>query len=138
MARTIPVLKIDSLEQLAQRKDLKILVRSDSSLFKYASDVNSELARAIDKQLDPYSDYNGPGFREKLATGLRNGSFVYVNTRLTVIFGIMNLSDFHKKLGEEPLIDILHISEEDGGLEPYFAFFNAESDPWILNTLNKM
>ena len=36
---------------------------------------------------------------------------------------------------EEPLIDLVHISEDDGGLEPYFVFFNAESDEWISNEL---
>ena len=135
---TQPVLKIDSLEQLTKRPEMKIMTRADSSLVKFATLVDTDLARAISEQLDPYEDHDYENTIVKLARGLRNGSVAYANNKLTLIFEILKLNEFQMKPNEEPLIDVVHISEDDGGLEPYFMFFNAKSDEWISNAMNKM
>ena len=36
------------------------------------------------------------------------------------------------------IIEVLHISEDDGGLEPYFMFINDDVDKVILNKLNNV
>ena len=138
MVLTQPVVKIDSLEQLSKMSAMKILTRADSSLVKFASLTDSDLARAIFKQLEPYQDKDYKNTVVKLARGLRDGSVAYVNNKLTLIFELLKLNEFQIKANEEPLIDLVHISEDDGGLEPYFVLFNAESDEWISNEINKM
>ena len=137
MVLTQPVVKIDSLEQLLQRTDMKIVARADSSLAKYA-ELNSELARTTLNRLETYTDNFDGQQMEDLSKRLRNGSIAYVNVRLTLIFTIMGLPQHEGDQNDEPLIEMLHISEDDGGLEPYFMFLNPESSEWIPKSMNKM
>ena len=118
---------------------MKILVRADNSLTKFAEKVDSQLAKAISKQMITYIDKLDKQSFINLLKGLRNWSLAYViNSRLTLIFRIWSMSQYKSDPNEEPLIDLVHISEDDGGLEPYFVFFNAESDEWISNAMNKL
>ena len=138
MALTQPVVKIDTLKQLGQRTSMKIVARSDSSLAKYAEVVDSDLARAISLRLQTYSDTFTEQQIENLSKGLRNGSIAFINVRLTLIFSIMSLPQYKSHPNEENLIEMLHISEDNGGLEPYFVLFNPKSDEWIPKAMNKM
>jgi len=55
------------------------------------------------------------------------------------MFDALVLSDTETiDANERKLIDLLHVSEDGGGLEPYFLPINNASDLWIMNGLNKM
>ena len=137
MVRAIPELKIDSLEQLSRRTDLKIIVRDDSGLVAFTEKVDSELARSLAKQLDTFNNYGQ--VVDKLVNGLRDGSIAYINPRLTLIFGLISLSQMKKRTAnEESLTDVVHISEGNDGLEPYFILINNKTDDQIKRCMNKL
>ena len=122
---------------MGQRSEISILATADSSLAKYA-ELDTELARAISKRLKTYTYKFRDQNLENISKGLKNGSIALVNVRFTLIYLIMSLPQYGSDPSEEPLIEMLHISEDDGGLEPYFVFINAENDEWIFKSLNKM
>ena len=130
----VPVIKIDSLEELSQTKDIEIHVREDSSLETFIQFNDSDLAKAIKPKLKTYDDYFS--FTYELMSGLRNGSFAFVETRMTLLF---NLEEFahlaQKTYNDTNFLDLMHVSEESGGLEPYFLTVGEE---WIQKDMNQL
>jgi len=47
MVRAVPVLTIDSLEDIPKRPQMKVLLRGDSALAQYVKLIDSDIARAI-------------------------------------------------------------------------------------------
>ena len=75
----------------------------------------------------------------KLVQGLRSGALAYSNFRLNIIFDLMKIMSYDNLGPNEPkLTDLLHISEDSGGLEPYFLFINDLSQQWVTNRLNSV
>ena len=133
MVRAQPSIKIDSLEQLAKSK-FKIIARKDSSLAEFAENLPEiELARQIQPLLELYEFYDS---KEERTIRLKAGTHVYVNQRLVLMFGAIGMSHL-EGIGLN-LMEILHISEDDGGLEPYFIFVNLETDKSILFMIIKI
>ena len=130
MVRAQPVNKIDSLEQLAKSK-LKIIAREDSALAEFAHLKEIELAHLIQPLLELYPFYDSV---EERTIRLRAGTHIYVNQRLVLMFAAIAMS-LLEGIGLN-LMEILHVSEDDGGLEPYFIFVNHETDKSVLFKLN--
>jgi hypothetical protein len=137
MVRAQPTIKIDSLEHLAKIK-LKIIARADGALAEFAELKETELAHQIQPLLELYDFYDS---KEERIKGLRAGTHVYVNQRLVLLFDAITISQMDLELNPSlglNLMDILHISEDDGGLEPYFLFANTVTDEIILSKLKYM
>ena len=134
MIRGVSVIKIETLEDLSQRQELKIIVREDASLVEFTDNNSTELARALKKQLFKYFDKVKDGINYALARGLTNGSVAYVNPdRLKMIFTIMELME-----KENLVFDGIHISRASAGFEPYFILFNSNVPQWLKLSLNSM
>ena len=133
MVRAQPTIKIDSLDQLANSK-LKIIARTDSALAEFAHNSKDvELAQQLQPLLKLYDIYDSV---EERTIGLRAGTHVYVNQRLVLMFAAIGMSRL-EGIGLN-LMEILHISKDDGGLEPYFIFVNHETDKSVLVKLNNV
>ena len=139
MIRAPPIIKIDNLVQLAERDDVKIITRMDTTLSAYAYSSDTELAKKINDKMIRYEFDDWKGLLGEIGTGLRNGSLAFSDVRLTIIYALIEFMSVEKQ-GEnnEKLTDLLHISEENGGLEPYIIFINDESADWITPGLNDM
>ena len=134
LIRGVPIIRIDTLEQLSQNKDMKIVIRSDDSLTAYILQKGTPLAEALSRQLMPYKDYSD--IRPQLTEGLRNGSLVTINKRLAQIFNVLDLSEGEAiQRGVQKLVEVIHISEQSGVFEPYFTFVKTE---WVLKPFNRM
>ena len=130
MVRAQPTVKIDSLEQLV-KSNLKIIARVDSALAEFAELKEIKLANQIKPLLEIYYNVNSEDY---LAKCLRAGTHAYINQKLVLMFAAKAMS-FLEGIGLN-LIEILHISEDDGGLEPYFIFVNQVTDKKVLLNLN--
>lgn len=135
--RGIPLVKINTLEELAKRKDIDIYVRENSALEIFADHSDTELASDVKSHLKIYQWL--ADIRSELIRGLRNGSMAYVNPRLSLILYLTDFSELEAIGDNEPkLTDVVHVSEETGGQEPYFLFINASAERWVLTSMNDM
>ena len=133
MIRTIPEIIVWTIEDLAERPDMRIVCRDDYALVAFAESEESVLANNIEEQLDTYYDYREENIPQKLIAGLNNGSFAYVHDRLLMLFTLIKLV-----LYENASFDRVHVSTASASYEPYFPFIKGESPPWILTMLNRM
>ena len=135
MVIAIPVNKIDNLEQLV-KSNKRIIARDDSALLVYAEKVETQLAKDIRPLIDPYTDFSA--IKQNYIKQMKSGSHVYINQRLVLLFDAINCleNEFIDRNGQK-LLDLLHISEDSGGLEPYFMhLYNI--DEWIIKLFDKM
>ena len=139
MIKAIPLIAIDNLEQLSKIHYMKIYVRDDNSLATYAQNVDTNLAKAIKSQLQTYKFYDFFKLIDEIRIGLRNNSAAWASTKITIIFYITRMMKLEKP-GQfnERLIDLLHISEDNGGMEPYFLFQNGLGHDWVSTSLNQL
>jgi hypothetical protein len=139
MSTAAPILTIDSLETLAKHSEMKIGVQKDNALVQFIQSHDTELTNTLRQQLSAFDDYEE--VKTYLPIGLRNGSLVYINCRLFLIFDLMEMTQNEDKSqlnDNKRLIDLMHISDENGGLEPYFMFVSQTPGEWALNGLNRM
>ena len=130
----LPVIKINTLEDLAQRKNIKIIVRHDSSFVTFVDQGDSELTRSIQKQLEPYFDFDEDDIENKLVKGLMEGSVAYFQEHLTVVQILFDLKTRNKTFS----MDNLHISTGSAGDQPYFILYNPEIPIWASLALDRM
>ena len=130
----LPMVKIKTIEDLAERSEMKIIVRSDSSLAAFASKGESELARTIDKKILPYA--NNANFKkaDQLVSGLMDGSMAYIEEHLDVIQLLTKINKVNRNLS----LESLHISTESASFEPYFIIVNPNITMWASMALNQM
>ena len=133
MVTTIPEIIVWTIEDLAERPDMKIITRDDYSLYAFAETEKTVLAQKIKKQLDPYFDYNEENVTQKLISGLNTGTSAYVHERLMMSFTLIKLT-----LEENVTFDSIHISTKSAEFDPYFIFVKGESPEWILPSLNEV
>ena len=133
MVSPTPLTKINSMDDLF-KSNMDILAREDSALYTYLDSIQSPLINRIEsyKDLDP--------IKNKLFDGLRTGSLAYVNQRFTLINVIREMNNLEKqrKRGYEDNELLLHISNDDGGTEPYYLIINGNMDDDIENDINTM
>ena len=130
MVRTVPLIKIRTLEDLYQREGMKIIVRSDSSL------IQSKLKGGIwskdnNSQFETYFDFKTEG-APKLINGLNEGRVAYINNRLPLIFTLIYLSEIQNKSFEN-----IYISSDSAAFEPYFSMLNKLIPPWAAEAFNR-
>ena len=127
------MVKVKTLEDLAKRNDLKILMRHDSSLVDFAKEGDSELARKINDKLELYFDFHRENIVNNLTNGLIEGSIAYIQEYLAAVifFPVMT------KLNKLFLMENLHISTESAGYEPYFILVNPDISIWASIYLDK-
>ena len=136
MVKVQPIYTIDSIDDLA-KSELTIMARSEAALFMYAQNGETELAKKLLPLISDYQAYYM--IEQELIDGLKQGTHAWVNQRLIIIFTVLMMSEKENTTKEqEHFIDSLHISKEDGGLEPYFMFINTKSDERILPWINEM
>ena len=139
MSRPNPVLKINSLQDLADRPDMKVYAANDSTLFAFATEENDELAIAIRKMIVSFNaeDILDREFRHQLIDNLRAGTHSFSFYRMTALFQIIRLMNDLSYDDDEYLSDILHLSIESGGFLPSaLAYYNKQE--YIHNGLNQM
>ena len=111
-----------TLEQLAE-SGLNIFDRYDSALTAFAQQGDSDLAKRLESKLFLHENFFD--VQDEIIKGLRNGSSVFVGTRIYLIFLTSYLSAVENEtLYYDRLVDILHISEESNGFEPFFLGFH--------------
>ena len=141
MARPNPIIKIDSLQDLADRPGLKVFATDDSTLFAYATEeVNDPLAIAIREQIVAFNAEAilDREFRLDLIGKFRAGTHCYSFYKILVLFQIIRLmndeplNDNGDKLG-----DILHLSTQSGGQLPS-ALAVSEDQEFINNGTDQM
>jgi len=138
MVRVVPVLTIDSLEDIPKRPQMKVLLRGDSALAQYVKLIDSDIGRAIKPKFITYLNFEEEVKYENLNIGLRNGSLAYVNTRWTLIFDLLRINMYNKQGENENFLDIIHISNDDESSEPYFTIVLESGWKWVLPCLNQM
>ena len=99
--RTIPEIKIRTIEDIIERDDLKIFVRIDSGLDKIVQK----------DKLDMYYDWEEENMTNRLIKGFDQKSHAYLNDKFILLSTLIDLNIS---------IDNVHISEEDTALQPYF------------------
>jgi len=138
MVRPVPVLYIDTIEQLAQRTDIHVVVRRDGSFDKYIhSNQNSVSKNIADKLID---FVNFEDIRHLVMSGLRNGSIAFIYPQIALKYHLQELSKFQEleHIYSDRLIDLVHISRSIAS-EPYFLFINeTTSHKSLFNNLNTM
>ena len=133
LIRAAPVDILDDLQLLAAHPEIKILVKYDHSM---VGNPETDLAKALKQRTQIFFDVSE--ISGELITGIKNGSFAYVNTRLSLIDDLNKFSLIDQIINNQSdLAQTVHISEDSGGLEPYFILTCAYT-PWILSPFNKM
>ena len=130
----LPVIKINTLEDLALRSSMKIIVRADSSFVAFAEKNDNELSRNIEQQLETYFDIVKDDIENKLVKGLMDGSLAFIHEQVSLVQLLVELEKRNKTFSK----DNLHISTESAGYEPYFINFNPETPIWASLALDKM
>ena len=119
---------------MAQTK-INLSLRRDSSLYNINENkVYLDISRAFSLRYETFDVFDEE--KEKLTEGLSDGTIAYVNTRLTLIYDLIELKKSAKSEKTLNGLQSLHISEDSGGLEPYFLFINEESKGWLLSYVN--
>ena len=137
MVKVQPVNKINSINDIADNKK-RIIAIQNNALVKYANRGETELAQKLSALLATDLDYYYSNLGD-ISESLKQGSHVMLNQRLVLIFNALRMSELETNIkDQEQFIDSLHISKEDGGLEPYFIFINVESNRKISPLVNKM
>ena len=131
MVTTVPIIRIKTLEELSERKDMKIVVRVDHFLTTYTQG-QSKLARDLARQLEPYDDFYEEKIDEKLIKGLTQGTVAYITDGLLMIFTLIGLSQTHDMSFKSIFISRGSSSE----MEPYFLIINKGMPSWAIETLN--
>lgn len=121
MSAPNPVLKIDSLQDLADKPDIKVFAANDSTLFAYADkELNDSLAAAIRKKIIVHKAemWLNPEFIRQVAGLLKDGSHSFHLNRMSAIFVISRLIETLSESQRNEFTDIIHISSESGGYLP--------------------
>jgi len=58
MVRPVPVLYIDSIEQLAQRTDIQVVAVNDGPFVEYINSMNTSVSKAIDDRLTKFLNFD--------------------------------------------------------------------------------
>ena len=136
MVTAVPMVRIDTFEDLVKQKDMKIVVLEGDSFRAYLNQNDTELKRFLSSMVDPYDHDIEPSLR-KLAKGFKDLSYEYITHRELVIFILIEMSIKYVK--EPPsLFDILHLLERTSFLEPYFMSLNNKSHDWLKVNLKRL
>ena len=136
MVTAVPMVRIDSFEDMVKHKDMKIVVRNDDSFTAYVRQEDTDLKRSLSSMLDPY-DHDMEESEKKLAKGFKDLSYAYVTKMELMIFILIEISLYYDK--EPPSIfDILHLTDKASFYEPFFLLGNHDSPDWLKVNLNKM
>ena len=130
----LPTIKINTIEDLAKRSELKIILRQDSSLYAFADNGKTELARKIKTHLREFNDFDKDGIETKMLKGLMDGSIAYIQDHMILVITLLHIK---KKKKDIFSLDNLHISTESAGYEPYFIMFDPDIPIWASLALNK-
>ena len=127
---------IDSLDDLYQRGDVQITVRSRGFLGEFAQHSDSPMALSFGRRLRilPFRELKRPGCLIDLAKNLSSGHSSFAMERMSMIFFLIKLNSFSK---DNYLLKNLHISREGGPQLPYFLG-SYDTNHKYLNDMNKM
>ena len=125
-----PITKIDTIDQLFN-SDMKIVTRYNTAFYTYLTSIESPLVDRIETNTNFI-------FTQDEFDALRTGSLAYVNKKFLLIFRALEFNALFNMQGSEDFMDSLHISEDDGGSEPYFIVINDDLDQDIINDFNIM
>ena len=133
MVTTIPDVKINTLEDLASRKDMKFIVRNDSALAMYLTKTNNELTKTLREKMVGYVDMEAEAIPALVSDGLTKGTAAFINRKSMILFHLDKISRW-----QNVTFDNLHLSQESSIYEPFFILFNRNIDPWKRIELDKM
>ena len=137
MIQTEPIIKIENIEDLAQRTEITAFARQDGTLAAYFEQNDNDITRMFKGRLKTFEDFNDV-FNDVL-TGLRNGSSALIHDRILVLFHLIEFET--KQIGDKNLprlSDTLHISEQFMATNPVFSMFNSETDNEIYEKFNEL
>ena len=133
MVVPVPIIRINTLEDLAQAKSMNIIIRPESSLYNFANKENSSLALTLRAKIEEYTDFYGENISQRLIKGFADGTAAFLNDRLILAFAFIEMS-----MNYNISFESIHISTESASYEPYFLYFNTEFPQWASTLLNNM
>ena len=137
MIKAEPILKLNTVEELSLREEMTVFTRSDTGFNTWAQITDSDVAMRIRKMLRWWDDIKA--VHDELLTGLRNGSTAFSSNRLNLIFELSAFSEEEIiEQGEKRLIDLMHISKEGLGFDPYFMVMKQDVESWVFDAVNQM
>ena len=90
-----------------------------------------------DQLNEPYKFEEFDGLRNEIGIGLINGTQAMSDVRLIMIFDLKSIINVSETFNDS-LFDLVHISEDNGGLEPCFLFISDISEEWLISGVNSM
>ena len=133
MVWSIPLDKIEILDDIARRSNMTIITRDDSALVRFIQEKNTPSNLALRNQLDRYIHYKNDDVFDKLERGLTTGKVAFIHDYLILVFYLIELMKTSNLS-----MDSIYISKEMSYFEPYFLPLNEKSPPWLMPSLNKM
>ena len=131
LIKGVPIDVINTIEELSERDHIKVVVRDDSLLSKFAATDTSSTARALSTHINEYFDFESEDIEHTIMKGLTNGSVAYVNDRLILLFTLIGLREQFNFSYES-----LHISTESSVFQPYFLLTNEMIPKWSQKYLD--
>lgn len=133
MVTTLPDIQINTLEDLANRKDMKIIVRNDSALAMYVTNTDTELTKSLRKKMLGYVDMEAEDIAAQISEGLIEGTAAFINRKSMILFHLAKISR-----SQNVTFDNINLSQESSIYEPFFILYNRDIDPWKRIELDKM
>ena len=133
MVRSIPLVTINTLEDLSLRTDMQIITRDHETLVKHIEENDTPLKRAIFPRFKTFLSYDEDNVQDKLELGLINGTLAFIHEYLILVFRLIDLIKT-----KNVSLDSIHISRESTNFQPYFLLINGDMPPWLFTSLNKM
>ena len=138
MIRSVPLNKIDILNDLAYRDQMTVYTRFGSPFAGYIQSVENKITNSIKSRLKTFNKFDE--IIDNLAIGLLNGTASLSASRTNMFFRINQIQQSMRYLKneQEQFSNIMHISEQSIGFQPNFLLFNSKTNQKILNKFSKM
>ena len=137
MVKAIPNQVIDSWEDLASNKHLKILVENVEFLSQYSLKSNSIMAKRFKGRVQSFGlqDLANMTMVIEMCKDMLNGRAVYVKNKLTMIYHILWYQS-NCKLGNQ-LVDSMHLSKYGGPSDQYFLIIPSTTSNDLADAFNE-
>ena len=126
MVTAVPMVRIDSFEDLVKHKDMKIVVLEDHSFTSYVRQNDTELKRSLSSMLDPYENDINPWLK-KLAKGFKDLSYAYITNKELMIFILIDVSLNYIK---EPPNIFEYLTNQKS--QAHMSHISHTYEPWLI------
>jgi len=147
MTRANPINKIDSLDDMISRTDMKFFSAQYEPLSEYAENFKNSDPKAQDLferlKLFPREHLLRNEFKLNLTEDINSRSFGFITNRLSAIFLALHLYDLNMRYNRtkiaEQFREGIHVSKDGDGYLPYFMGYNEDTvNTFIKKGMNQM